>query len=94
MEKEVKALKDGGRSWKEVSQILDISVSTARRMYKKLPEFPKFHEGVIHRGVINPRLMLVKIGKEVVPAVIRPGNYRPGIKVKVEQVDAKRYRVL
>tara|TARA_R100001510_G_C7629930_1_gene188974 strand:+ start:286 stop:576 length:291 start_codon:yes stop_codon:yes gene_type:complete len=94
MEQEVKALKDGGRTWKEVSAILDISVSSARRLYKKAPEYPKFHDGVIHRKVINPRMMLIKIGDKVVSAVIRPGNYRQGAKVKVEQVDERRYRVV
>lgn len=91
---EVKALRDGGRTWKEVASILGVSVTTARKHYKNAPEFPKIHSGIIHRRVINPRMMLVKIGDDVVPAVIRPGNYRYGTKVEVEQVDSKRYRVL
>lgn len=94
MEKEVKILKDKGHTWSQVAEALGISVSSARRYYKKQPEFPKMHEGFIYRKVINPRLMLVQIGDEVVPAVIRPGNYLQGRKVNVEQIDAKHYRVV
>lgn len=94
MEKEVKILKDKGHTWSQVAEALGISVSSARRYYKKQPEFPKMHEGFIYRKVINPRLMLIQIGDEVVPAVIRPGNYPRGRKVNVEQIDAKHYRVV
>lgn len=73
---------------------MGISESTAKRYYKKAPEFPKIHQGTIYRKVINPRLMLVKIGEDVVPAIVRPGQHKPGKKVEVEQIDKKRYRVL
>ena len=95
MEAEVKILKEKGKTWKQIAKTLNVSVSTARRHYKKEPEFPRMHEGVIHRRVINPRMMLVKIGDEIVPAIIRLGLfYPPGAKVKVEQIDRKHYRVV
>lgn len=95
MEEEIKILKEQGKTWNEISKKLKISVSTARRYYKKEPEFPKMHEGVIYRKVINPRMMLVQIDDEVVPAVVRQGLfYPPGAKVKVQQIDAKHYRVV
>jgi len=94
MEKEIKILKDKGLTWSQVAETMNISVSSARRYYKKNPEFPKMHEGTIYRAVINPRLMLIQLKDEVVPAVIRPGNYRQGTKVNVEQIDKSHYRVV
>lgn len=94
MEQEVKTLRDGGRTWREVASIMGISVTTAQRHYKQCPEFPKIHSGRIHRRVLNPRMMLVKIKDQVVPAVVKPGNWPQGKKVEIEQVDKKRYRIL
>ena len=91
---EAKALRAGGRTWKEVALILGVSQATAINWVKQAPEYPIIHEGQVYRPVINPRLLEVKIGDKIVPAVIKPGNYPPGRKVKVEQLDEKRYRVL
>jgi len=95
MEEEIKILKQKGKTWKQIAQALNISVSTARRYHKKEAKFPRIHEGRIYRRVINPRMILVQIGEEVVPAVIRPGlNYPQYQEVKVEQVDEQHYRVV
>lgn len=95
MEEEIKILREKGKTWKEVAKILKVSVSTAQKHFKQIPAYPKTHEAYIHRKVVNPRMILVRIGEEVVPAVIRPGrNYRQGVKVNVQQVDATRYRVV
>jgi hypothetical protein len=95
MEAEVKILRDQGKTWGEVAKTLNVSVSTARRYHKKEPEFPRTHEGIIYRRVINPRMILVKIGDDVVPAVIRQGlHYPQGQKVSVQQIDEKHYRVV
>lgn len=94
MEQEVKALRDGGRTWKEVAGILGISITTARNYYQKAPEYPKIHDATIHRPVINPRMMLVNVNGKIVGAVARPGNYPRGKKVRVEQIDESHYRIL
>jgi len=96
MEHEVKSLKDAGNSWREVSEKLGISVSTARRYYKKAPEYPKVLEGKIYRKVLNPRLIMVDLDEfGICIAVITPGlNYRRGKQVRVEQLDERNYRVL
>ncbi len=95
MEEEIKILKSKGYTWKEISKAMGISVSTARRYHKKESKFPKKHKATIYRRVINPRMMLVQIGEEVVPAIVRPGlNYPQGLEVEVEQVDEQHYRVV
>ena len=94
MEHEVKLLRDAGHTWKDIANILEISVSTAKRKFKKSPDFPRILEGKIYRKVPNPRLIWVELEDEIITAVITPGNHRPGTKVRVEQLDKKNYRVL